>query len=341
VKIIDTEAHFFSAEYQDYLISRKMIPREIRRGGAFRLVYSPGVWEPHGQSLEAMLLETGESRIRRMDSAGIGLQVLSLATPGCEQFDVADGIKWSRNTNEYLSEMVSHHGGRFIGLASLAPQDAEAAARELERGVCDLGLKGAKINSHVGRKYLDARQFWPVFEAAERLDVPLFIHPYAPNPSFIKAFAGYGFALAGPAWGFGVEAATCALRLIYSGIFDRYPRLKIVLGHLGEGLAYWTYRIDFSFRKEWMGNEARPNIKNAPSEYLRRNFYLNNSGMCSVPAFLCVLAEMGADHMMFGSDHPFEDTAEAKKFAQAIPIPEGSREKIFHAVAESLFKINP
>jgi 5-carboxyvanillate decarboxylase len=339
MKIIDTEAHFFSEEYHDYLIARKQIPHEKTQDGALRLWYSPDVWEPHGRIVEERLLESGDRRVDFMDSVGIDLQVLSLATPGCEQFNIADGIKWSRQNNEYLSEMVSRHRDRFVGLASLAPQNPEGAARELERGVNVLGLKGAKLNSHVGNKFLDDKKFWPIFETAQRLDVPLFIHPYAPAPSLIKAFQDYGFALAGPAWGFGVEAATCVMRLIYSGVFDAYPRLKIILGHLGEGLTFWIYRIDFSFRKEWMRNMARPEITKAPSEYLRKNFYINNSGMYSASAFNSVLAEMGSEQLMFGVDHPFEDCSEALRVMKELPLSQRDRNNISYSVAEKLFHI--
>jgi 5-carboxyvanillate decarboxylase len=339
VKKIDTEAHFYTHEYQDYLLSRREIPREEVHKGYVRLWYGENTWEPHGLEIENSLLDMTEGRLRKMDQAGIDMQVLSLSTPGCEQFDPEHGWAFSRQTNEALSRTVEKYPGRFAGLAALAPQDPEKAARELERSVKELGLKGAKINSRVVAEHLDARKYWPIFEAAEKLDVPIFLHPNSPSPDSLKPYQDFGFALSGPAWGFGAEAALSTLRLIYSGIFDRYPNLKIVLGHLGEGLVFWIYRIDFSFKKAWMDEELRPVIKKAPSEYLRSNFFVNNSGMYSIPAFLSVLLELGADHMMFAADYPYEDSLEAAGFIEHLPVSNADKEKITHSVAEKLFKI--
>lgn len=340
MKKIDIEAHFYTEEYQNYLLSRKDTPREDIHEGYVRLWYGPNIWEPHGLGIEDRLLDTGEGRLEVMDKAGINMQVLSLSTPGCEQFDLAEGSYFAAKTNEALFAVTNKHPERFIGLAALAPQHPEEAARELERAVRELGLKGAKINSHIGDTYLDDRKYWPVFEVAEKLDVPIFLHPNSPTTSMLKPYTDYGFALAGPTWGFGAEAALSTMRLLYSGIFDKYPRLKIVLGHLGEGLIFWIYRVDFSFKKLWMKEEIRPKIKKAPSEYLRNNFYVCNSGMYSVPAFLSVLLELGADHMMFGTDYPYENSEEAAGFIERVPISSPDREKIQHSVAEKIFKIS-
>jgi 5-carboxyvanillate decarboxylase len=339
MKKIDTEAHFYTQEYQDYLLSRKEVPREEIYKGYARLWYAPHIWEPHGLDIEDKLLDIAESRLLSMDKAGIDMQVLSLSTPGCEQFSPAEGTEFSRKTNQTLFMAINKHPERFIGLAALAPQSPDEAARELERSVKELGLRGAKINSHVGDSYLDNQKFWPIFEVAERLDVPIFLHPNTPISTSIQPYTDYGFALAGPPWGFGAEAALHALRLIYSGLFDKYPRLKIVLGHLGEGLVFWIYRIDFAFKKPWMEEEVRPNLKKTPSQYLRNNFYVNNAGMYSVPAFLNVLLEMGADHMMFAADYPYENAEEAATFMECLPFSNPDKEKILHGTAEQLFKI--
>ncbi len=336
---IDTEAHFYTKEYQDYLLSRKEIPREEIYKDYIRLWYAEKIWEPHGREIEDRLLDLAEGRLKNMDKAGIDMQVLSLSTPGCEQFGPEKGMVFSRQTNEALSKAVSRYPDRFIGLAALAPQSPEEAARELERAINELGLKGAKINSRVGNSHLDEKKYWPIFEVAEKLDVPIFLHPNSPSPESIKPYLDYGFALAGPTWGFGAEAALSIMRLIYSGVFDKYPRLKIILGHLGEGLVFWIYRIDFSFKKPWMETEIRPSIKKAPSEYLRNNFYVNNSGVYSIPALLNVLLELGADHMMFAADYPYENSDEAAHFIENLPISNPDKEKVLHSVAEKLFKI--
>jgi 2,3-dihydroxybenzoate decarboxylase len=339
MKKIDIEAHFYTHEYQAYLLSRKNSPREELYKGYVRLWYEPKIWEPHGLEIEDRLLDLSNDRLKNMDMAGIDMQVLSLSTPGCEQFPPAKGTYLSRKTNEELYEVINKHPDRFTGLAALAPQNPEEAARELERAVKELGLKGAKINSHVKGNYLDDKKYWPIFEIAESLDVPIFLHPNTPISSSIKSYEDYGFALAGPPWGFGAETSLHALRLIYSGVFDKYPRLKIILGHLGEGLIFWLYRIDFSFKRPWMEEEIRPQIKRMPSEYLRNNFYVNTSGMCSIPAFMSVYLELGAEHIMFAADYPYENSQEAVQFIDQIPICDADKEKIQYTVAERLFKL--
>ena len=339
MKIIDIEAHFYTHEYQDYLLSRKEPPREELYKGYVRLWYEPKIWEPHGLEIEDRLVDLSNDRLKNMDMAGIDMQVLSLSTPGCEQFPPAKATSLSRKTNEELYKVINKHPDRFAGLAALAPQSPEKAARELERAVKELGLKGAKINSHIKGDYLDDKKYWPIFETAESLDIPIFLHPNTPGPSSIKPYEDYGFALAGPPWGFGAETSLHALRLIYSGVFDKYPRLKIVLGHLGEGLVFWLYRIDFSFKRPWMEEEIRPQIKRMPSEYLRNNFYVNTSGMYSIPAFMSVYLELGAEHMMFAGDYPYENSQEAVKFIKQIPICDADKERIQHSVAEKLFKL--
>jgi len=339
MKKIDTEAHFYTREYQDYLLSRKKTPREEIYKGYVRLWYEPHIWEPHGLEIEDRLLDLSHGRLRNMDTAGIDMQVLSLSTPGCEQFSPARGMALSRKTNEELYKTINKHPDRFTGLAALAPQSPEAAARELERAVRELGLKGAKINSHIRGGHLDDKKYWPIFETAASLDVPIFLHPNTPNPMTIKSYTDYGFALAGPAWGFGAEAALQTMRLIYSGVFDKYPRLKIILGHLGEGLVFWIYRIDFSFKRPWMEEEIRPEIKRPPSEYIRNNFFVNTSGMYANPAFMSVYQELGADHIMFAADYPYENSEEAARFIDQIPTPDSDKEKIQHSVAEKLFKL--
>ncbi len=335
---IDTEAHFYTKDYQDYLFSRKEIPREEMHQGYVRLWYADDIWEPHGREIEDRLLELGQRRLEAMDAAGIDMQVLSLSTPGCEQFSAADGILWAKKTNDALAAVVQKYPRRFIGLAALAPQD-EKAAEELQRAVKDLGLKGAKLNSHVRDKCLDDKQFWPLFEMAEKLDVPLYLHPNIPNPHMIRGFSDYGFALAGPALGFTIEAAVQAMRLMYSGLFDRYPCLKMILGHMGEGLVHWIYRIDFAYKKAWMDEEIRPGIKKAPSQYLRENFWVTTSGMTALPVFLSTYLDMGAERIMFSADYPYENSEEAARFIEGIPLSPGDKEKILHRNAEELFKI--
>jgi 2,3-dihydroxybenzoate decarboxylase len=252
MKVIDLEAHFYTEDYIKYLRSRKELPREEVHKNGIRLQFAPDVWAPRSFKLVEKLLDVGEKRIEEMDEAGIDIQVLSLAVPGCEQFDASEGAAMARQTNDELAEVIKKYPDRYVGLAALAPQDPAEAAAELERAVKELGMRGAKLNSHVRGEYLDDEKYWPVFEMAERLDVPIYLHPTLPSPSILGGFAKYGFPLAGPPYGFGAETSLHTMRLLYSGVFDKYPKLKIVLGHMGEGLPFWLYRIDFYWLKPWV-----------------------------------------------------------------------------------------
>lgn len=340
MKKIDVEAHFYTQEFQKYLRARKEIPREESYKGYIRLWYAPNIWEPHGLDIEEHLLDLAEGRIKAMDEAGIDMQVLSLATPGCEQFSPADGTALSKKVNDELSKVIKKYPDRFIGLATLAPQSPSEAADELERAVLKLGLKGAKVNSHIGDTYLDDRKYWVIFEKSEKLGVPIYLHPMTPSPSMVTPYASYGFALAGPTLGFGAETALQAMRLIYSGVFDQYPGLKIILGHLGEGLIFGLWRIDFAYKKQWMDNEVRPKISMPPSEYIRNNFMISTSGMFTLPAFICAFLEVGAERILLSVDYPFEKCEEAIRFIENAPISEIDKEKICHLNAEKLFKLS-
>jgi 2,3-dihydroxybenzoate decarboxylase len=275
-----------------------------------------------------------------MDEAGIDIQVLSLSLPGCEQFSQADGTAWARKTNDQLAKAVKKHPDRFIGLAALAPQSPQEAVNELERAVKELGLKGIKLNSHIGNTYLDDKKYWIILKKAQELDVPIYLHPTTPHPNMLLPYTDYGYALTGPTLGFGAETAVHAMRMIYSGVFDEFPHLKVILGHLGEGLLFWMYRIDFGFAKPWVDKELQPKILKLPSQYIRNNFFITTSGMFAVPAFMSVFLEMGADRMMFASDFPYENGDEAARFIENVAISDIDREKVCHLTAEKLFKLS-
>jgi len=340
MKKIDVEAHFYTQEFHEYLLARKEMPKEEFHKGSLRLWYEPSVWEPHGASIEDSLLNLAEGRLSAMDEAGIDMQVLSLSTPSCEQFSAADGTALSRRVNDELSKAVTKYPERFAGLATLAPQSPDEAADELERAVKKLGLKGAKVHSHIGDTYLDDKKYWVIFEKAAKLGVPIYLHPMTPGASMIAPYASYGFALAGPALGFGAETAMQVMRLIYSGVFDKYPDLQVVLGHLGEGLLFGLSRIDFAFKKQWMSGEIRPKINRLPSEYIRDNFMVSTSGMFSMPAFTCAFTEVGADRILLSVDYPYEKCEEAITFIENVPISDTDKEKICHLNAERLFKLS-
>jgi 2,3-dihydroxybenzoate decarboxylase len=335
MKIIDFEAHFFTDEYVEYLRSRKEPPNFVTfdKGGQKEEVMclAKGVWAPRTKNLEA-LLDLDQGRIEKMDAAGISVQVLSLAGPGCELFEPSEGTELARRSNDKLAEAIKRHPDRFLGFASLAPQDPDGAVKELERTVKELGFKGAKINSHVrGGEYLDEEKYWVIFEKAEKLGVPIYIHPRIPSPQMLKPYADYGYALAGAALGFGAETALHAMRLIMSGVFDRFTRLKIILGHLGEALPFWLDRLDRKYEFD-----LKVKLCRKPSEYIKNNFLMTFSGMFFTPAFICVYLALGADNILFASDYPFEPCEDATQFIEKVPICDIDKQKICYDNAHKL-----
>jgi len=333
---VDVESHFFTADFQKYLRERTEAPYEDYDGDLLRCWFTSEIWEPHGPEIEDKLIDIAGDRIKIMDAAGIDVQVLSQTCPGCDTLSTEEGTAFSRRINDALSEAVKKHPDRFVGMVSLAPQDPEAAAEELERGITKLGLRGTKINSHVHGEYLDNRKFWPIFEMAEKLDTPVYLHPGAPSPQMIAPYADYGFSLAGPPLGFGAEAALHAMRLIYGGVFDEYPKLKLILGHLGEGLIFNLHRIDFAFKRPWM-KTIRPHIQRLPSEYIMNNFWISTSGMNDEKALLFVRDKIGADRILFASDYPYEKAEEAAEFIDSVDMPENDKDLICHLNTEKLF----
>jgi 5-carboxyvanillate decarboxylase len=338
MKIIDLENHFFTSDYVKYLRSRKEPPLETEDKDGCTTWYNDTVRSPRGFEMEDRLLDLGEARLREMDANGIAMQVLSLSPPGVQRFEAADGTAWARKVNDQLSEAVKGHPDRFIGLACIAPESPEQAADEVERAVSVLGLKGVTIASHARNEYLDHKKYWPIFERAEKLDVPICLHPDIPSTAILKGYADdYGFELAGPPHGYAADLALHTMRLIYSGLFDRFSKLKIVLGHMGEGLPFWLSRMDVYWNKPWKGK--KPRIEKKPSEYFETHFTVTFGGMFFIPAFMCTYLALGAGKIAFAVDYPYENTQQAVKFVKELPISDGDREKICYANAARLFKI--
>ena len=288
-------------------------------------------------ALVSRIQDLDARRIGDMDDSGIAKQILSLTAPGVQIFerDLATGV--ARSMNDQLAEATRKHPGRFAGLAAVAPQDPNAAARELERGVRLLGLKGAIINSHTRGEYLDDQKFWPIFEAACALKVPVYVHPTTPPRSMIRPFAERG--LAGAIFGFGVEAGLHMLRLITSGVFDRFPELQIVVGHLGEALPYWMFRVDFMHRA-MVASGRHPAIRKLqrkPSEYLRENFYYTTSGMAWQPVILFAESVLGPDRIMYAMDYPYQYVPEEVRVTDELPISDIDKLKLYQLNAEKVF----
>jgi hypothetical protein len=326
-KRIDFEAHFVTAAYVRAMEENPVPPRYQRdlRTGRRRLCYAEGVTEPLGDNLLSRLLDVGEQRLAQMDAAGIDLQVLSLTAPGVEQLDPARGTVLAAKINEELARVIDRHPGRFLGMAALAPGSPHAAADELERAVTAMGFVGWKTHANFGQTYLDDEQYWPILERAAELDVPIFLHPTVPaNPALLK----YGFALAGAPFGFGVEASVCMMRLIYSGVLDRYPGLRVILGHLGEGLPFLLQRIDFAYVRPWFDPDARPVLKKKPGDYLRDNTFVTTSGNYLPAAFMCTRESMGIERILLGTDYPYEEPSECVRFLDGLALGQEDRHKV-------------
>lgn len=280
------------------------------------------------------LLDFEKARLDTMDANGVDMQILSLVMPGVQMFERVQAMELAQLANNRLRDVIQRHPDRFAGLASFAPQDPTAAAKEMERAITTLKLNGFIVNSHTGNAYLDDPQFLPILEAAEALGTPLYIHPRAPSDGMAAPFREY--RLEGAVWGYGIETGTHILRLIFGGILDRFPKLQVVIGHMGEALPFWLGRLDF------MGAPgARAGRKNQlmPSEYFKRNITITTSGVEDPLALRYCIDKIGADRIMWAIDYPFQPTPSAVAFIDSAAISEVEREKIAWGNAERVFRI--
>ena len=341
MKRIAIEEHCYTKEYLSYMYSRKECPRwEIVEDEKHRKIdrwwrapsLPPIDFGPDGTRITDKLTDLGEGRLREMDKAGIDMAVLSLGNPGVDGFEAADGTIWAKKTNDQLAEVVKRYPKRFAALATLALADPQGAANELKRAVTELGLKGALTFSHVHGEYLDDRKYWIVLETAEKLGVPIYIHPTFPSPDMLKPYSGYS-GLSTSAWGFAAEAGLHAVRLILSGVFDEYPGLTIILGHLGEALPFWMWRMDNRLNRL---SSLKKKHKRKPSDYIKDNFLVTTSGMFWEPPFLCTYLGLGADNILFAVDYPHESNEVAVQFMDSVSICDGDKEKIYHLNVEKL-----
>jgi uncharacterized protein len=291
---------------------------------------------PRGAEILAQLADVGDKRIADMDAAGIDMQVLSLNAPGNEQLEAAESEKLARASNDFLHAAVRKYPQRFAGLAALPTLAPGKAAAELERCVRELGFRGALINGHSRGRYLDDQFFWPIFERAEALGVPIYLHPTRPPQAVVDAqFSGFApevswvFSTSG--WGWHIETAVHVLRLVLGGVFDRFPKLQIVIGHLGEGIPFMLPRLDRNFPT------ALTKLKRSLGEYLRQNVHYTFGGFNFPATFLDLLLEVGPDRILFSVDYPYGSMAAARTFLEQLPVSPADRERIAHGNAEKLF----
>jgi predicted TIM-barrel fold metal-dependent hydrolase len=284
------------------------------------------------------LYDYAELRIKEMDEAGIDIQVLSHGAPSTQRGDAQTMVRVARAANDRLREIVRAHPKRFGAFGALPTPDPKAAADELERCVTKLGFQGAMVHGLTNGAWLDDKQFWPIFERAEKLDVPIYIHPATPHQAvadvYYKDYLKEFPALLTAGWGFGVETATQGIRMVLSRVFEKYPRLKIILGHMGEGLPFMLWRINQAL--------SRPGNKDTSFSFRDTfcdHFWITTSGNFSNPALLCSVMEMGVDRIMFSIDYPFVPNKPGVDWIPTIPLCAEDKAKFLSGNARRLLKL--
>jgi gamma-resorcylate decarboxylase len=298
--------------------------------------YQTDYWK----GLQPRLLDLHDRRLAEMDKTGIEIEIISLNSNGVQSvLDPVKAADLARKANDALAETIAKRPDRFAGFAALPMQDPQAAAEEFERCVRELKFKGALVNSYTqlgvadSAVYYDLPQYRPFWAAVERLGAPFYLHPRDPLPSRRQAYEGHPWLIASP-WGFAEETAMHTLRLMGSGLFDEYPKLKIVIGHLGERIPYDLWRLDHRLRKV----PGRP-AKRTMGEYFRENFYVTTSGNFCTQSLVHAILTLGADRLLFAVDYPFEDHAQAADWFDSADIAEIDRHKIGRSNAKALFDL--
>ena len=302
-------------------------------------VFGAHVW----QELGPRLTDFQDKRLRLMDASGVEIMIASLNAPAVQAiWDVARAIDVARKANDHLAAEIAKRPDRFKGFAALPMQDPDAAARELTRCVKELGFVGALVNgfSQAGHAdsalYYDLPQYKSFWQTVAALDVPFYLHPRNPLPGAIAAYEGHNWLL-GPNWAFHAETAVHALRLIGAGLFDAHPKLQIVLGHLGEGIPAYLWRIDN--RNAWMKAPHKYAAKKSVADYFRNNFVVTTSGNFSTSALNQSIEEIGVGRVLWSADYPFEDISDAADWIDAAPLSEDDRKMIVRTNAQNLFRL--
>jgi len=290
-----------------------------------------------GGEMDEKLYDLGALRLQAMDEAGIDVQVISHGAPSTQKLPADIAVELTRAVNDRLAKVCAANPRRFAAFCALPTADPAACAEELERAVTTLGCKGAMIHGMANGEFLDLKKFWPIYARAEKLDVPLYFHPSLPHPKvteiYLQDYAKDFPLVVRPAWGFTVETATQAIRLVLSGVFDTHPNLKIILGHFGETLPFLLWRIDSALK--------RPGQKPMSfRDIFTKNFYLTTSGFFSDPALICCAMEMGVDRILFAVDWPFvADNKPAIAWMKHAPLADADKAKILSGNAKRLLKL--
>src|SRR5690606_11205820 len=317
IKKIAIEEHFNAVGFEDY--SKSFVAL---------------IDNANAQELQKKLTDFDELRLAEMDKVGLDYVILSQTGPGVQvEKDVATAIRRAKENNDFLAERIQRHPTRFGGFATLPMQDPAAAVAELERTVKEYGFKGALVNGHTHGVYYDAPEYDVLWAKLQELDVPLYLHPFDSydEPHFYKGHS----ELTGATWGWGVETATHALRILFAGVFDRFPNVKLILGHMGEGLPFQRWRFDSRFAVYPQG----VTLQHPPSTYIGRNILITTSGVCSEPTLLGAIGEMGAESVLFSVDYPYESTDIAAEFIEKANLSPEVKELVCHKNAERIFKL--
>ena len=290
--------------------------------------------DPAGQTgFTPRLSDLGPNRIAAMDAAGIDMQILMLTAPGVQVFDADTGTALAADSNDQLAEACRSYPDRYVGTAAIAPQDPRRAAREIDRAINQLGFKGVIINSHTRGEYLSDTKFWEIFEAAEANNAPIYIHPRAPSPGMVQPFIEHDMHRGD--LGFGVEVAFHTQAMVYAGVFDRFPELKLVIGHGGEGIPYNLYRIDRTHPVRRPDQRS----KELPSYYFKKNIFITNSGVAWAPMVTFAQQVLGVDQVLYAMDYPYQYDIEEVHAMDALPISYEHKKKFFQTNAERLFNL--
>jgi len=327
MKTIAIEEHFITPMYREKIAANE-----------FRNFYLTSRSEQIGHDIVEQNADLGTKRLAHMDAAGVDVQVLSFGSPGPQGFGADIAIPMARDANDRAHAAVMARPERFAAFAALPTADPLASARELERCVTQLGFKGAMIHGHTRGSFLDEKKYWPIFEAAQALDVPIYLHPTLAHPDALHSyFAGYE-ELARAGWGFAIDTSCHFLRIVFAGVFDAYPRLKIILGHYGEALPFLLTRVDRSFLQYHVpkGSGSMPPIKKRPSEYLLGNMFVTTSGNYLTAAFTCTRDAIGIERMLLGTDYPFESTEEIGRFLDGVGMTAEEQAKLYQENPERL-----
>ncbi|MBP6852954.1 MAG: amidohydrolase [Rhodoferax sp.] len=291
------------------------------------------------QHIMRCLTDLDQHRLEHMDACGIDRQVIALTAPGVQVMDKDTAVAMARLANDQLADAIRRHPTRFAGMIAVSPQEPAAAAKDIERGVGQLGMHAVVITSHTQGEYLSDPKFWDIFAAAEACDAPIYLHPNAMPANMIGSFQECG--LDGAIYGFGVETGLHALRIITAGVFDRFPKLRMIIGHMGEALPFWAYRLDYMHQATVRSKryESIKPINKLPSDYLRENFYVTNSGVAWEPAIRFTQEFMGVDRVLYAMDYPYQHAVDEVIALDAMTMDPLVKQKFFQTNAETVFKL--